>query len=269
MNHLDAIIYINLEHRLDRKKSIINEMQKVGCPNEKIFRINAVLNKQCGHIGCAQSHIMALELAINNNWDQVLILEDDFLFAQDKLFVNQQINSILDLKWDVIMLSMGHRKVSDSEYPQLWNVQRASTTAGYLIRKHYYETLLLNFKESLTTMEKQLSEHIKKYTIMKKPPPKLNYCCAIDQHWGLLQKKDLFYCFKPEMGKQSNSISDNNCSIDYQEQIIKMSEEDLSNLSIRDRNRMSGIRTLNRNQTINAMSINISKYFDNMKNPNK
>ena len=37
----DAILYINLEHRKDREKSIRNEILKL--PNKPVYRIDAVL----------------------------------------------------------------------------------------------------------------------------------------------------------------------------------------------------------------------------------
>ena len=49
----DAILYINLQHRQDRKELILNEIQKIKNIDEsQIYRIDAVLEPMCGHIGC-------------------------------------------------------------------------------------------------------------------------------------------------------------------------------------------------------------------------
>jgi GR25 family glycosyltransferase involved in LPS biosynthesis len=59
----DAIIYINLKHRTDRNRDILEQIKKINM-TVPIHRINAVLEPMCGHIGCGKSHILALELAI-------------------------------------------------------------------------------------------------------------------------------------------------------------------------------------------------------------
>ena len=70
----DAVLYINLAHRTDRKELILQEIQKIKNIDEsQIYRIDAVLEPMCGHIGCGKSHINALELAIQNNWSSVLV----------------------------------------------------------------------------------------------------------------------------------------------------------------------------------------------------
>ena len=45
LNRLDAIIYINLDHRKDRKKQIEEELKKVGVDKKKIIRFPAVYKK--------------------------------------------------------------------------------------------------------------------------------------------------------------------------------------------------------------------------------
>jgi len=77
MEYIDAILYINLEHRKDRNEHILNEIHKICTDNSKIHRIDAIKNDN-GALGCGLSHIKALEYAVKNEWKTVLILEDDF-----------------------------------------------------------------------------------------------------------------------------------------------------------------------------------------------
>jgi hypothetical protein len=49
---MESIVYINLTHRSDRKKSILKNLSDYGFDMSKVQRVDAVLNTMCGHIGC-------------------------------------------------------------------------------------------------------------------------------------------------------------------------------------------------------------------------
>ena len=80
MNTIDAILYINLDHRQDRKKHIEKEISRMEFDPKIVHRISAIYDRMCGHLGCGLSHIKALEVALQNKWQRVMILEDDFKF---------------------------------------------------------------------------------------------------------------------------------------------------------------------------------------------
>ena len=145
----DAVIYINLEHRTDRKELILNEIQKIKHIDEsQIYRIDAVLEPMCGHIGCGKSHIKALELAVANNWSSVLVLEDDFCF-NEHYEGEHSFNKIQNIEWDVLLLAQGYQCNQDSEYDFLKRARRSTTASGYIVRRHYYPVLLDNFKNRM------------------------------------------------------------------------------------------------------------------------
>ena len=75
LDFIDGVIYINLENRADRKKLIEDEMHKMGV--EKPNKIAGVHIPNNGHKGCVQSHILALNMAQLNKWNNYLVLEDD------------------------------------------------------------------------------------------------------------------------------------------------------------------------------------------------
>ena len=77
LDDIDAFIYINLERREDRKKELLAELEKLGIPSSKIFKVSGVYIPDNGHKGCIQSHILALNMAKLNNWRNVMIMEDD------------------------------------------------------------------------------------------------------------------------------------------------------------------------------------------------
>lgn len=214
------ILYINLAYRTDRDRALRKNLEKYGFDKKKVHRIDAVLNTQCGHIGCGESHIKAINLAIANKWDKVLILEDDFLFERPTRVVKTTLENLDAIKWDVVLLAAGFKIVNSCSYSFLKRVKSCTTTSGYIVKSHYYKTLLKNFEDAVRIMKNELNEHLKKLKLTKSPFTKLNYCTAIDQYWDLLQKKDVFYLCDPVLGEQYGGYSDNNCTIEYQTKMM-------------------------------------------------
>jgi GR25 family glycosyltransferase involved in LPS biosynthesis len=163
MNNI-PILYINLEHRKDRNEQIIDELNKYNLTAERVEAIKHI----DGCIGCGLSHIKCLDLAIERNYEEVIILEDDFIFLQNPDKLNLNIN------FDIFLLG---GTIYKSEKENNFNrVIDASRTEGYIIKKHYYETLKKCFNESV---ENLLIKHEHKY--------------KLDILWKQLQIKDNFY----------------------------------------------------------------------------
>ena len=181
---VDKILYINLEESVDRRINIENELLKV-IPSDKIMRFNAIKHEY-GHIGCTMSHIQCLEIAIKNNWNNVLILEDDAVFEDYSKGLNLLKNLIVN-NFDVISLGSMYVKFDENTY----RLTEGQTTTAYLVNNHYFLTLINNFKEGL-----ELLENTK---IWKK------YC--VDQYWKLLQKKDNWYIVFPPLIIQAPGYS--------------------------------------------------------------
>lgn len=94
MNYIDAILYINLAHRTDRKEHILHEIHKICKDTSKIHRIDAI-KKEAGALGCGLSHIKTLEFAIEHpEWNTILVLEDDFTFKSSN---TAEINNDIEL----------------------------------------------------------------------------------------------------------------------------------------------------------------------------
>ena len=60
-NLFDRVLYINLNHRKDRKQTFLKEAKRVGI--RKVQRIDAKFDLLNGNRGCLCSHIRALECA--------------------------------------------------------------------------------------------------------------------------------------------------------------------------------------------------------------
>ena len=219
---IDGIIYINLAHRHDRKAHILSELEKISTVAPHVHRIDAILEPLCGHLGCGKSHVKALEHAIQQNWSSVLIVEDDLTLTGEPTGMCKMLTDVFDLSWDVVLLGLGHHRIEATPYPFLKRVLASSCTHGYLVRRHYYSTLLENFRTAVTKMTAEFQAHTNTCIRDQTPVTKLNYCSAIDQEWSRLQACDTFYVFTPQIGVQEPCLySDNNCSIEHQAAKIK------------------------------------------------
>ena len=163
------ILYINLKHREDRNIELIDELKKYNL-HTNIERVEAIKHPN-GYIGCVLSHIICLDIAISKDYEQVIILEDDFIFLKNPDMLD------LNLDYDIFLLG---GTIYKTEYKEnYYRVTDASRTEGYIIKKHYYLILRNHWIESVS---KLLSEQNKIY--------------FLDIYWKILQKKDKFYMNK-------------------------------------------------------------------------
>jgi GR25 family glycosyltransferase involved in LPS biosynthesis len=183
-------LYINLEERIDRKKKTKKEFKKLNIP---IKRFNAVKLTN-GRIGCSMSHIKCLQKAKDNDWDHVLIVEDDIHFINPEIFI-QQLNKFLssDIDWDVLLFAGNNLPPYQIFGDFCVKVSRCQTTTGYLVKKHYYETLIQNMKEGVGLLLKEPEKH---------------FYYAIDKYWFPLQEKDKWFIITPLSVVQREDYSD-------------------------------------------------------------
>jgi len=200
-DNFDKVLYINLKHREDRKKQIESELLRIGIPKNKIHRIDAVHEKLNGHIGCAKSHVKALEYCKRNKLKKVIIFEDDFVFTKDKNEVQNKINKFLVNRgndWDACQLTTVYKKYDDTNLDFIKKVKRASTSSSYMINEKFYNKLL----DDLNTAIKKMTDEMIEYNKKNPGKKKLTSNNALDQHWSSLQNKSKWYVFYPYLGKQ-------------------------------------------------------------------
>lgn len=188
----DKVYYINLEHRSDRRTSIEKFLTESNIDKDKIRRINAHYNIN-GALGCAMSHLDALEDAKNNNYEKIVILEDDFV-CYDVNRMNNQIRNFfeLNIEWDLIMLSANILKYDITKYDNFVKIINAQTTSGYAVNRHFIDNLILVFKNSVNGLKS--GGNIETY--------------SIDITWKSLQPSSKWYCFNPKIGYQMDGFSD-------------------------------------------------------------
>lgn len=176
MDLIDKVIYINLDYRTDRRKSI---EETLSCfPPEKVTRLSAIRDN-VGAIGCSKSHIKALELAYENQWKNVLIMEDDMIWKTKDTSILEE---LMKNKFDVIVLG----GILVHHNPETHKLYRCNSTGAYLVSQHYYPTLLQNFRESL----RDFSLYVQPRRIWQRRVGRPN---PIDMHWHILQARDNWF----------------------------------------------------------------------------
>jgi GR25 family glycosyltransferase involved in LPS biosynthesis len=196
---------INLNDRLDRLNDSIKELSKLDIIP---IRFNAVRHEK-GLIGCALSHIGVLKLAQIKNHEYVLVCEDDNLILNSEELKKSIIQFLEDkIEWDVLLLSANNYRPFDQISNHYIKVKNAQGANAYIVRKHYYETLI-NIWETAVIKFSQNTD--------------LHAIYANDQYWKILQKKDNWYLIiptniiqKPEFSNIEKRIVDyTDCYMNY------------------------------------------------------
>jgi glycosyl transferase family 25 len=196
---IDVIMYINLDHREDRRQRYFENMQKINLFPEDVERVSGVYIPENGALGCLMSHIKALRMAYEKYpGKNVLIAEDDLILFEEPdnikkrlydFFVDEDFNKI----WDVLMLSSNTKRSNPTHKRGIKRLLDSQTAACYLVNPDYVEKLLNVLQSGLQTY------------LMDKVW-KSEYCN--DQSWKVLQNTDSWYGMVPPLFVQGKSYSD-------------------------------------------------------------
>lgn len=182
--------YINLLSRPDRKDHVEEQLRSIGIVAE---RFNAI-QMQNGAIGCSMSHLRILEMARNKNLDHVLIVEDDVLFTKPRVFI-KQFNKFLsnNKTFDVVLLAGNNMPPYVTIDDTCVQVTQCQTTTAYLVKNHYFDTLIANYREGITNLIREPHNHV---------------LYAIDKYWFNLQKINKWFLIIPLTVTQREDYSD-------------------------------------------------------------
>ena len=152
----DKIYIINLLRRSDRKEEMIKKLEKENITNyefveafdgksqevidkhEKIKSTTGTKILSSGHFGCLLSHIKVIEMAKENKYERIIILEDDVNFEKN---FNSIIKSIKLPKFDILYLGGITNRIKlffeDWGYPE-----HVMGAYAYMLTKKMYEPIL-------------------------------------------------------------------------------------------------------------------------------
>lgn len=202
-DYIDKIIYINLDYRVDRQREMTNHFNKYNIPKDKIIRLSATKNEK-GNIGVYDSHIRALQYAIDNKLENILICEDDFEFNYPIDELNEifaSFNKLFKNQWDVFQLVWGPSKETKKiKKTNFYKCICGGCAVAYIVNKKFYEKMMKNFKEGYFKL------------VMTNGATYGKTECSpynIDMYWCKLQRETMFWItYLPSIGKVRPSYSD-------------------------------------------------------------
>ena len=212
-------LYINLDSRKDRREHVEAQLMALknasnGMSNLVAERFNAIKHAMHGAIGCSMSHMRCIQLAKERGWDHVMVCEDDVLFTNVPLFLTQLSTFVATVpQWDMVLLAGNNippfRVVNDA----CIQVTSCQTTTAYIVKSHYYDTLIRNYREGINKL-------------MRNPTQRLDY--AIDRYWFQLQRRDRWFLITPLSVVQREDYSDiEQCFTNYSHLMLDLDKQQL------------------------------------------
>jgi glycosyl transferase family 25 len=191
---MDKIIYINMDARADRRSAILQEFDRVGFPKDKIIRFPAASYNGCPNSGCLLSHANVLEMAYDMDLQNVLVLEDDFVFIDDIQKIHADIKAFfeLNISWDVVMLTTCAAVVSEPTNHLISRISSSGNGAGYLVNRSMMLELSTLFKSNVENL----------YTT------KQHWVYQNDILWKTIMPTSQWYMFNHYLGYQKEGYSD-------------------------------------------------------------
>lgn len=209
LSFLNKIYIINLKERDDRLKQVMKQIKDYNIKNYKIFEglkprfkeidpkiyknysLHLCSNKEkyiVGATGCKLSHRKIIGESIDNNYDFILILEDDFEFSDNFLSkLNNFLEKIKSLEWDMLYLGGNFKGKPINDYciktnqKNIYKCKNVACTHSYILSKKL-------FKKVYTELEKYPGE--------------------IDEYYvNCIQPFYKTYIYDPILIKQSKSYS--------------------------------------------------------------
>jgi GR25 family glycosyltransferase involved in LPS biosynthesis len=176
--YFDKVYCINLTKRLDRLTSATQEFQK----NNIIFeRYPAIDGNQLqpnnymklGEFGCLLSHVSVLRNAKENEYEKILITEDDIEFSEN--FTDRFFEYIKDLPddWDMFYLGANHALCNKYETNppihisnNIYKVNHAYAAHAYAVNMKCYNLVyknLIEFKHPVDVVYSKIQSKLNVY----------------------------------------------------------------------------------------------------------
>lgn len=188
---IDKIYIINLETREDRYLETVRELMKLNVPLDKIHRFIGVV-ADCW--GCSASHLQVIQDMVKSEYNNVIVLEDDFSLTGfiDKIKRDLQLFLSRKYDYDICLLTchIDCKKVPQDDL--LWKTYTwCSTCGGYIISKQGAGKVLPIWTEALENLKKTKRHQ--------------NYAC--DVSWAEVQKDGKVFQFRNKVGFQRPQFS--------------------------------------------------------------
>ncbi len=184
INGIGIIYWINLDRCTERKNNMINILQNINVPNERISASDGKIdnNMRCNFIiecndhvnrnnyeyACLLSHLRTIQKFYESCYNNCIILEDDCSMEFSKYW-NKDISTVINnapSDWDIIMLN--HIVDTNVKLTDLYSVWRPEiySTLSYIINKKGASKIMNMYKDNMWKL-KDIT-HTSDYVIFNK-----------------------------------------------------------------------------------------------------
>lgn len=192
-DRFDKVYCINLKRRPERLEEFRKEVEKYNLGNFEVFEAvdgNTIKNRRSDKLkpseqGLIESNLLIIKECIKNNYNNILILEDDCTFTDEVLNLDDYFNK-LPTDWDMLYMGGNHNIHMGITPPKIVNDKICKL-------HHTFSTHFVSIKNTLFTE----LEFILNVTIQ-----------PLDVTYLNLQKNKNVYSFYPAIAKQRIGFSD-------------------------------------------------------------
>ena len=171
LGYFDAVCYINLDRRDDRKILFEEQAMRLSIPATRFSAIEAqdseVKYLYEGHvditrkqkIGCNLSHQHIIKWAKKNQKENVLIFEDDCYFLDAyKEKIQEVANDLKDVDWDILYLGGEPNNYCIAETNNLAKIKNGGVYClhAYAVNHKFYDKMLLPKANEISLMDLHL-----------------------------------------------------------------------------------------------------------------
>ena len=166
--------YLNLDKRIDRKEKMENELKK---SSHNIFRfpaidgtkieapidfIGTIKNSESKQYATYLSHYEMIKFAKDNNWDNLLILEDDVTLCNDFDELLEFFLNTLPNDWKIAYLGFNEQPTTKlykiNEF--IYKVENVLGCFGMIINHNFYDELLSIIEKYKTPIDEVIKSYV-------------------------------------------------------------------------------------------------------------
>lgn len=139
---IDNIYCITLKDNIERQQKVLKQCSQLGLTIEFV---KVDKNQENPTEGCLRSHLFCVNDAKNKSYNNVLILEDDFMFSFQNIewFLSKKLH--INIPEDFDMLYLGYNVNNGYRYDEnLLKLASAQCTHSYILNQKIYDYILEN-----------------------------------------------------------------------------------------------------------------------------
>lgn len=141
---IDKIYCINIYNNENRKRRMEDQEDLLGIPIS-FFQIER--NNENPELGCFESHMHCIKNAYDNNYENVLILEDDALFIKERMEAHIKLGGV-NIPEDFDIFFLGHNINYGYRYDlNMMKIIACTAAHSYILNKRIYKEIFNSVRD--------------------------------------------------------------------------------------------------------------------------